>query len=145
MGRHVYVHQVLFVCPGYVRCGVFAFDPERSMCMSVSIIKLRLALFAHRVACQGDCGVTGCYQAAHSFPLLMHAAEPLLTVAGALMLLQGCFSLCSFLFFSSPLCWGFHSPPLGLSALSESFAGLIYLRMFGSMSEPCVRSSVETC
>lgn len=65
MSRHVYVYQVAFVCQGWCFC------PWSSMCMSVSIIKLSLALFAHCFACQGDCGVTGCYQP--EFPFLMHA------------------------------------------------------------------------
>lgn len=61
--------------------------------------------------------------------------EPRLTVAGAPMPLWAV-SLGSLLFFSGLLCLGFHSLPLDLSALLWWSVRLIYLHVFGCMSEP---------
>lgn len=127
----------------------FPFDPERSLCMSVSIIKLSLALFArHSVK------VTVVSHAVTKPRLHGYARIP---PPDASTLRQerapshccrrpdaavGLFSLCSLLFFSGLLCSGFHSPPLDLSALSWPSVRLIYLHIFGCMSEPHLQNIV---
>lgn len=102
----------------------FAFDPEWSACASVSIIKLSPALFAHRLACQGDCRVTGCYrtltpQATHthtppppdaSTPRHQRAPSHRFWRPGAA---AGLF-FPSVLFFYGPLCPGFSFTASGL-------------------------------
>lgn len=126
----------------------FPFDPEWSLCVSVSIIKLSLALFVYRSVCQGDRRVTCCYQL-HGYARIPPPDASTLRQERAPShccrrphAAAGLFSLCSLLFFSGLLCSGFHSPPLDLSALSWSSVCLIYLHIFGCMSEPHLQNIV---
>lgn len=125
---------------------VFAFDPEWSLCMSVSMIKLSLCsvcsplrlsrwLWCHRLL------PTRLYDCTR-FPPPDALKSLFSPMRSALTPLRGCFPSRSFLFFSGLLCFPVPIHRLWTFLLCQS---LIYLRIFGCTSEPHVWSSVETC